>query len=71
MPKAKIETYDQFVREYEKIRTKTRWSLRRIALEGRIVPETLRKIVEGITESPGKPVCHKLAVLADRVRVMK
>jgi len=71
MPKTKIETQRQFMREYRQIQLKTAWKLNRIAVEAQIVPETLRKIVDQITLTPGKPVCEKLATLSDRVRKMQ
>lgn len=55
----------------KKIQAKTKWTLRRVALEARVVPETLRKIVSGATATPGADVCQSIETLYNRVRRMK
>lgn len=71
MAKCNIETGAQARKSIGEIRAKTQWTIRRIAVEMDMNPETLRKIVSGITLNPGLYARQQIAKLEARVMGMK
>lgn len=67
----KIETGPQCRKILGKIRAKTQWTVRRMAAEAGLNPETMRKVVNGVTLNPGLAIRQQISKLADRVEAMQ